>query len=535
MVLTDVRGAKQEQQFTHQVNQLQQLLIDGAEVSHVSRVLNFGIEDNSPETVQTAQAFIELACTPLQALNKQYDPTVTHGLLRNPIVVHFFTESDWVHNPNIRFIANTVRQAVQAAEEGKATINSAELHSPASCQYFCNFCYKVTEPELSGIYTRARDKKVKLVDEDFWHQFIIATLASRGEEANKTIPFTILQSGCADTEPTLVPFFSDFLSNSKQRVKDQIGEETAELLKHDVYTIGIALKIPQVRDALLKHADHIRVSIFSPDPKEYGQISGLNVNAFNNVMRGVEALIEERKKQGSPAKITSSYLVTPENYKSLKQMLELYAKLGIDALDLRSIHGETREDLTSEQQAETARILRDIYTHRDTFPFRINFGYTAASLALGVDGVAMSTLSPNEVDMQMLNKFHAGPSKLTLTQGGVLLGFSPGVEGGNFISDEMGDSPFSIGRLDMRDADEWPLLMNSLATGLEASVNNSSVRALGRLDVDSQKDQSRVRRITTGSILTYQTLAAIAEQPLDTVRLHPYLLFFKSGSTEESI
>lgn len=528
MVRIDLREIPQEELLSYHSRQLQDILMQGQDVSRVAMVLNFGVEDNSLEAAQRAFAFIELARSPLQALSRQHPPVLTQSLLQNPIVVHFFTRSDWVHNPNIKFIANTVGQSVKAATEGRATINSVELHSPASCRYFCIFCYKVTETGLKGIYERARNQGIEMVNEEFWHQFIGATLESRGEEANKTYPFTILQSGCADTEPTLVPFFTDFLANSRRRLKGRLGEETARLLRHEVYTIGIALRNPKVREAILKYVDHVRVTIFSPDPNEYAEISGLNANAFSGVIKGVEALIEDREKQGLQVEITSSYLVTRKNYKSLKQMLELYGRLGVDALTLRSIHGETLEDLSLEEQAECASLLRDIYTHRDTFPFRINFGYTAAALALGTDNRELSTLSPNTVDMQMLNTFYGGPLKLTLTQAGILLGFTPGSEGGNFIPDEMSDSPFSLGKLDIRDAVHWPQLMVSLSAGQEATVNDSSVRRLRNLDINSLQDRARVRRITTGSILAYKTLEIIAGQPLDEVKAHPYFRIFNS-------
>lgn len=510
--------------FTHNLQEA--LLNNPNDTSTVSKILNFGIEDLTPEGVQSSQAFVTLACDPLQSL-AHHDPRTTNQLLTNPIVLSFFKNGEWIQNPSIKFIASTAQQAVIAAEKGEAQIDSIEFHSPASCGYHCAFCFKETEPEAKDLYRRAHGQGVTMVTESFWQEAVNAVLESRGEEANHTTPFSVLQSGCADSEPTLSPFFEDFLRNNRAEVANKFGEMIADLIKHDVYTIGITLRNPSKRKALLE-CDQVRVSLFSPNHDEYSRISGVNSHAFHGVITGLKSLITERDQQGSKTKISTSYLAIPGNYQSLKGMLDLCGEIGIDYLDLRSLHGETIDDLSAEEKAEYAATLRDIYHNKDQYPFRINFGYTPAAFVLGSQAQQIQTLNPDTIDIKMLNRFFAGPQKLTVTQSGVLLGFSPGTEAGNFIPNEIVDSPFAVGILDAKNIENWTFLMNALSKGTTARVNNSAVRTLQQVDPSNPRDRDRVRRITTGSILAYNTIAAITDKPIEQVKSHPYLSLFNT-------
>lgn len=509
------------------IRNLRRILIDNpGDLSSVSKTLNFGMENPTHEAEKIARAFVTMACEPFISLY-QHDPATTEALLQNPIVVSFFKHGDWIHSPSIRLIASTVKDSIKAKKNNGAQINSIELHSPASCGYHCAFCYKETEPEAKNLYQRARVKGVEMVAEDFWHQTVLAILASRGEETNHTVPFVVLQSGCSDSEPTLAPFFGDFLRNNRRYVTNRFGEEVAKLVKHDVYTIGITLANPQTRQALLQ-TDQVRVSLFSPDPNEYATISQLNSIVYHRVVKGLKALVDERNQQGSKTKISTSYIAIPDNYRSFERMLELCGEIGIDFLDLRSLHGETIENLSPEQKAEYTQALRDIYAKKEQYHFQINFGYTPAALVLGFDAQEISTLDPTTLNINMLNRSYAAPRKLTLTQGGVLLGFSPGVEAGNFIPDEILDSPFAVGKLDIQDIEQWPLLMKALSEGNAARANNSAVRTLQTIDPSNPQNRERVRRITTGSILVYKILEAISGQTVEQIESHPYTHLFAS-------
>lgn len=201
-----------------------------------------------------------------------------------------------------------------------------ELFISESCNANCKFCYR-----NDGVYS---EKKV-LSGRDFVN--VINEFADLHGESLDI---------CGGLEPLLGPSILDVLKASIERK-----------LKVCLYTNGIALDKPGLLDYLLK-IDKVRISLNAYDRENYKEIIG--VDQFDKVKNNIVNLVKGKKAAGSKVKIGIVFVVFKDNYTKIFSVIELAHKLGIDYLDLRSIHVTGGGDFNKEQKGELESILKQI-------------------------------------------------------------------------------------------------------------------------------------------------------------------------------
>jgi TDP-4-amino-4,6-dideoxy-D-glucose deaminase len=218
-----------------------------------------------------------------------------------------------------------------------------ELFISESCNANCRFCYR-----NGGIYSGQK-------------------VLSNAEFVNIINEFADLQGEYLDIsgglEPLLGPAILDVLRTGIERN-----------LKVSLYTNGIALDKPGLLDYLLR-IDKVRISLNAYDRENYRDIIG--VDQFDKVKDNIINFLKAREDSDSKVKIGIVFLVFKENYARIFTVIELAQELGIDFLDLRTIHVTGGGDFSDRQRKELASILRQ--TKREMIS--ANYGRLSVSIA----------------------------------------------------------------------------------------------------------------------------------------------------------
>jgi MoaA/NifB/PqqE/SkfB family radical SAM enzyme len=198
-----------------------------------------------------------------------------------------------------------------------------ELFISTSCNAKCNFCYR--DGKLYDRKAMSTGDFVKLVDQ-------FADLGGENLDVSGGL------------EPLLSP-----------SIRQVLQEGVDRKLRVTLYTNGIELGKPSLLETLLK-IDRIRVSLNASDKESYRDAIG--VDKFETVTRNLAEVIKQRR--GTNPRIGISFLVHTENYGKIFDSIRLAQELGVDFLDLRSVHVTNTRDFNQRQRDELKSILKQI-------------------------------------------------------------------------------------------------------------------------------------------------------------------------------
>lgn len=202
-----------------------------------------------------------------------------------------------------------------------------ELFISELCNAKCTFCYR-----NDAVYN---EKKEMLQAEEFTR--LINEFAEQGGN-NLDV--------CGGLEPLLGPSLVDVLRTGLQRN-----------LRVSLYTNGIELNNPDFLEHLLK-IDRIRVSLNAHDRISYKKIVG--IDKFDEVGNNISNLLRARERTRSSVRVGINFMVFQKNYTKIFDVIRLAEELGVDFLDLRSIHVNKSGVFDDDQKTELKSIIQEI-------------------------------------------------------------------------------------------------------------------------------------------------------------------------------
>ena len=206
-------------------------------------------------------------------------------------------------------------------------VKTMELFISDRCNARCRFCYNEGQMYPPGKRVLSTSEFVHIVD-DF---------ANLGGE-NLDL--------CGGLEPLLSPAAPDLLKAGIDRG-----------LKVSLYTNGISLNQPQLIPHLLQ-LNRIRVSLNASDRDSYKHIT--RVNQFDTVTRNIRELVAAKQSVETKLLIGINFVVFKDNYHQIPPMIRLAQSLGVDFLDLRTVHVTDMGQFTESEHHELKSILAQI-------------------------------------------------------------------------------------------------------------------------------------------------------------------------------
>ncbi len=134
-----------------------------------------------------------------------------------------------------------------------------------------------------------------------------------------------------------------------------VNAALAQGLKVGVYTNGIALDSPDVVACMLG-VDRVRISLNACDRDGYMKVAG--VDKFDVVKGNLKRFLRDRDSCGSKVHVGIGFVVYCENYRMIPEVVRFAAEMGVDFIDLRSIH--VTGGLSEKQRDELKEIIAGV-------------------------------------------------------------------------------------------------------------------------------------------------------------------------------
>jgi len=145
-------------------------------------------------------------------------------------------------------------------------------------------------------------------------------------------------------------------------VVDELFKINAELKKRPMKTSIITngtLLLDRIDDVLQAKFHRISISINSLNAKDYKVLCGGNDNTFNNVMKGVQSLVQKRGT--ARLYIHFSFVLTRDLFKHTPEIIKFAEEMGVDCLDLHNLisHGDSN-DYTGMLTMDDEEVVRQL-------------------------------------------------------------------------------------------------------------------------------------------------------------------------------
>jgi MoaA/NifB/PqqE/SkfB family radical SAM enzyme len=133
----------------------------------------------------------------------------------------------------------------------------------------------------------------------------------------------------------------------------------------------------RVTDALLRSCDRITVSLNTADPKSYASMMQTPERNFSRVVENVRKLLELRRgRKGRTPEINLQFLVWKENFRTIPEMYDLGASLGVDTILFNGL-AFLRDDqkMTAEETGEMMSLYRAVVRNDEYRRIRVIENY----------------------------------------------------------------------------------------------------------------------------------------------------------------
>ncbi|MDD3264036.1 MAG: radical SAM protein [Candidatus Nanoarchaeia archaeon] len=223
-----------------------------------------------------------------------------------------------------------------------------QLEPTTKCNFNCEFCTRKTYSEED----KNNDLKLELVKK------II--------KENKNLKF-IKYQGMGES----------LLNLNNQEIIKFIRKNNINL---SIITNGSLLINKNMRDFLLNNFKNITISVDSVNKEEFESIrKGGN---FNNIVKGIKSLIEERNNNNNKVKIRTSFVISHKNYKNIPNYIQFFKKINIDEIGFAEIENwkiKTDQDFLDNQNfvLKEREIRKNIFNflNRENLTNDFNFNY----------------------------------------------------------------------------------------------------------------------------------------------------------------
>jgi radical SAM protein with 4Fe4S-binding SPASM domain len=214
-----------------------------------------------------------------------------------------------------------------------------EIHLAEPCQLACKYCRGELREVPKVQAMMSREHLLRLIDS-------IAALNPRA----------FLRFSGTIGEPLLHPNAVEAFA----RVNSHRG------LAWGLTSNGLLLHKPGLGPELLR-AKYVHVSLDAFSDATYRSLKKGRPRDFQRVLTNLRLLARLRREAGSPMQVVVSFLLQSENYREIPGLSRHLKETGVDVLEIKMMHHDSRRGMTPDQVREAYHLLEEVQrTDEDT-------------------------------------------------------------------------------------------------------------------------------------------------------------------------